>query len=219
MPAPSYHQPSTCVASTRTTIEFFLAGLDQLADVIRKARIPTGMPAQAGAVDPDDAVAIHAVELEPDRFAFVLGGDREGATIPADRVTDLRADRFVAVALVRVLIERQLDNPVVGQIDLPPGAVVEIGFDERDVRRRGSPWPRQCAAAPSSLRSPIVRPAFAQAGKFRVFELVARIRRLAKIESPAKIHKHPFTPADAAGASEANVLSRISPARSSKKST
>ncbi len=107
---------------------------------------------EAAAVEPDEGVAVDAVELHPQRAAAVGRGQVEAAAIPADRVAGdaaeglralahlerlpgiLRADAgahvLVAVVAQGLRVEGQLDGPVVRQVELAPGAVVKIRLRE-----------------------------------------------------------------------------------------
>lgn len=99
-----------------------------VGDVDAEARVAARLAMQEVAVDPDDAVAEHAVELERDAPAACRRRERELAPVPADAVLRERAaDRLRAVWRAAAFAERQFHRPVVRQIDAAPRAVLEVG--------------------------------------------------------------------------------------------
>ncbi len=93
-------------------------------DVVRKADIAVGPPAQIEAVDPDIAVHVDAVELEP-RFPLACAGrEPEDPAVPADS----RREVATAPAGRGVLPRRPLDAPIVRQVQRTPLPVVEAGL-------------------------------------------------------------------------------------------
>ena len=90
-------------------------------DVVREADVAVGPAAQVDAVDPDVAVHVHAVELEPRHLAPRPGGQPKRLAIPADA----RGEVAHAAAARGVLAWRALDAPVVRQVEPAPLAVVE----------------------------------------------------------------------------------------------
>ena len=76
-------------------------------------------------IDPHDAVAEDAVELDTDALAKIALRDVERAAIPADAVLgEIRADREASVLDVLALVllhQRQFDAPVVREIHDSPG--------------------------------------------------------------------------------------------------
>src|SRR6185369_7248568 len=102
-----------------------------VGQVVAEAGIAALVAAEAVAVDPDDAVAEHAIELDGDAAAEVRLGDLEGAAIPADAVLGMigtdGAKTVLAEFLVPLGIERQFDRPVVREVDGAPVAVIERG--------------------------------------------------------------------------------------------
>ena len=102
------------------------AELHHVRDVLAEGIIAALMPPHQPAVDPDRRVAHHAVEREPDAFAFVLLGQLKCAAIPANAVGHkARAERLETVAHVGASIERQFNRPVVRQSDGSPRRVAE----------------------------------------------------------------------------------------------
>src|SRR6266513_704774 len=77
--------------------------------------------AEVGAVDPDLAIAVHAVEFDEHDLAAVSRGDGERLAIPA-HATGQRAARYAGRVL---LAELAFDAPVVGQVQRTPGGVVK----------------------------------------------------------------------------------------------
>ena len=81
------------------------------------------MPAEVLAVEPDVAVHVDAVELDPDAAVFRFRRRGERLAVPADAAVEISA----AVARRGERIEGAFDAPVVRHVELPPGRVVEIG--------------------------------------------------------------------------------------------
>src|SRR6266699_1588381 len=77
--------------------------------------------AEVLAVDPDLAVAIHAIELDEHDLTGVAGGKCERLPIPGDAAGECATGHARGV----LLAERSLDAPVVGQIQPAPGGVGE----------------------------------------------------------------------------------------------
>src|SRR2546430_613208 len=72
-------------------------------------------------VDPDLAVAIHAVELDEHQPARILRGSVEGLAVPADAAGQRPALRAGGV----LLTEFPRDAPIVRQVERPPRGVGE----------------------------------------------------------------------------------------------
>src|SRR5437867_5340764 len=86
--------------------------------------------AQVVTVDPDLAVAVHAVEVDERQASTVRHGNRECLAIP----TDSAWQRATADAGRMRLTEFSLDAPVVGQVERAPSGIVEGGVvGARDV--------------------------------------------------------------------------------------
>ena len=101
---------------------------DDVGDIGAEGGVPAFVAGDDPAVDPDSGVAVGPVELEPDAFADVGGGEGEGAAVPANGVAlKAGADGFETVAAIGVAVEGEFNGPVVGQIQRTPGLVVEFG--------------------------------------------------------------------------------------------
>ena len=87
--------------------------------IVFEAGIPVGPRTKERTVDPDGAVAVHAIE--PDRDFPPAQGYREleGLPVPADSA------RQEAGAARVFLTVRPFDGPIVRQIDLPPAVIGE----------------------------------------------------------------------------------------------
>ena len=124
------------------------------------------------AVDPNNRIAKSAVKLDADAPAEIGCGNEEGLAIPADGgVGEIPANGLVAVAVAAPAVKRQFHNPVVRQIERPPGTVVEIG------RRR-----------------PVAIAGLGEIGEktHSGIEILLHIRRVAESEAPAGVHEQPF---------------------------
>src|SRR5450631_312736 len=86
------------------------------------------MLADKEAVEYHGGLPVCAVEFDPDALAGVLRRQLKDAPVPAHTgLWILAAERIEALALqVGVILEGQLDGPVVGQIDTAP-----VRFNER----------------------------------------------------------------------------------------
>src|SRR6267142_4266572 len=93
-------------------------------DVIGEADVPVGSPSDADAVDPDVAVHVDAIELEPCFATARWGGQGEGPAIPADACGEV-AD---ATGARGVLTGDSFHTPVVGHIERPPRVIIERSF-------------------------------------------------------------------------------------------
>ncbi len=95
--------------------------------VVGEAGIAAGLAAEVVAVEPDHAVAVHAVELDRDAPAQVARRQVEAAAVPADGGGGkCPAQGLEAVVPVRPGVERQLLRPVVRKPHLLPRRVVEF---------------------------------------------------------------------------------------------
>src|SRR5439155_18334534 len=87
-----------------------------------------GLAAELVAGDPIDAVAVDAIELESDALAARRRRDLQLAPVPAHAVLrECAAECLRAVIRAAAPVERQLDSPVVRQVDAAPDAVIERG--------------------------------------------------------------------------------------------
>ncbi len=124
------------------------------------------------AVDPDNRIAVNAIELDTDAPAEIGFGNEKGFAIPTDGgVGEISSNGLVTVAVAAPAVKRHFHSPVVREIEHPPGTVVEIG------RRR--------AVAITGLGEigEITR-----AGA----EILLRIRRVAESKAPAGVHEQPL---------------------------
>ena len=95
--------------------------LEVLGQIVGEADVAAGPLAERVAVDPDLAVLVDAVELDGDLLALAGRGQAKRLAIPADaggQVGALVAGRFGPR-------EGPFDAPVMGQVQGPPGRVVE----------------------------------------------------------------------------------------------
>src|SRR5260370_15011849 len=100
-------------------------------NVVSKARVAVGPPAERDAVDPDVAVHVDAVELEPRRLAARTGRHPKRLAVPADTRREVPHPPTAR----RILPRRPLDAPVVRQAQQVPLVVVEV----RSLSARGVP--------------------------------------------------------------------------------
>ena len=104
------------------------AKADEIRDVRPERIVAAFVMADEPAVDVNRRVAERAVELQPDALAAVRLRQVERPAIPADaRRGKPGPDRLETVAHVPRRVERQLDRPVVRQVDRAPGGIIEIG--------------------------------------------------------------------------------------------
>ncbi len=88
------------------------------SDVVAKARVTAGVAAKVVAVDPDLAVPVNAVEVDPERFAAVRGGHVESQAIPAGGGGER------AVVRIGLGAELPLHDVIVRQVHGAPGVIV-----------------------------------------------------------------------------------------------
>ncbi len=104
-----------------------LAGIGEVGNVEAERIVTTAVPPDVEAVQHDHGLAVCAVELEGDAFAGIFGRKVENAAVPTHaggRV--FTAQRVITLAQqVWVVLKRQLDGPIMGQIEAPPVAIVE----------------------------------------------------------------------------------------------
>ncbi|MEI9974863.1 MAG: hypothetical protein WDO73_24115 [Ignavibacteriota bacterium] len=118
-------------------------------------------------------VAIYAVEFQGDAAAQVGCRDVEHAAVPADAGRGKSApDGVEAVVLEgRIILEGQLDGPIVRQIELAPPAIVEVLFRHINLGVAGF-GEGVAAASPAKI--------------------LRGIAGVAQMESPAEIEQEPF---------------------------
>ena len=88
-----------------------------IADVVTKTAVTARMPPEAMAIEPDERIAVDAIELDPQSFSLVGSGQYEFTPIPADAVLGKPlAHWFEAVMKIRVGVEWQFHRPIVREI-------------------------------------------------------------------------------------------------------
>src|SRR5208337_1473758 len=126
--------------------------------------------ADVEAVEDHRGLAVGAVELERNPLALVRVGHFEDPPVPADARGRVIAAEWVEALAEKcgIVCERQLDGPIVRQIDRLPVAVVE---------GEGTSWQKiagllkvACSAAAES-------------------EVPGRIRRVAEVKAPSEIEQ------------------------------
>ena len=151
-----------------------------------EGRIAAEVPPQIEAVKEDDGIAKDPIEVERDAPSFIRCGQGERSFVPTDaRCRELPPQSLAAVGSVNESVrsldrdKRQLDCPIVREVDNAPGAVVET------VLQRLIPW--------------VVKPILAgfRKGPFaggcapaKVFRCVIRI---SKMKAPSEIEQQFFT--------------------------
>ncbi len=152
------------------------AGIGEIGDVETERIVAAAVAADVEAVEDHHRLAVGAVELEGDALACVVCRKLENAAIPADaRRGIVAAQRIEAFAEQRgIVLERQLDGPVVRQIDGLPVAVVE-------------------GEAPGGKK--IARLLEVAGSSAAEFEVLGRIVGVAEMKAPAEIEQQAFAPA------------------------
>ena len=86
--------------------------------------------------------------------------------------------------------ERQFDGPIVRQIQRAPAAVIKCAVSQTKLRRPNCSLTGSGKLAISFAPSPIsFKPRFGEIGDFGIIKIRPRIRRIAKMEAPVKIHQ------------------------------
>ena len=145
----------------------------KVAHVKTERIVPTAVTSNVKAVEDHHCLPVRTVELDGDSLAGVRGRKLEDAAIPTHTRRRIgpsqRVESFTRKR--RVVLERQLYSPIVGQIDRPPVAIVK-----RDIAGR------------QKVSSFLKRPASAQPeGK-----VLGRVVRIAGVEAPAKVEQQAF---------------------------
>src|SRR5947207_14216046 len=82
------------------------------------------IPSEEMSVEPNDAIAEDAIELDNDPFPFIRRRDSKRSTIPPDTCfRKCSPDRLEAVIVQRLLFrlnEFKLDRPIVGDVQCSP---------------------------------------------------------------------------------------------------
>ena len=110
------------------------AGIRVGRDVKVEARVTADVASKEVAIQPHEAIAVDAVELQPQRLARIVRRQSEGAAVPADVVGGETgtAQGLETVVPVCAGAKRQFDGPIMREIERPPPAIVIIGLDERN---------------------------------------------------------------------------------------
>ena len=127
-----------CVGAHEQNIR--AAGVDVVAHIEIERRIAAFIDAETVAVEDHHRVAIDTVELDRNAPAFAARGKFEIAPIPAHAHPGIGSSQWLAAVVVEILVvfERQIDRPIVRQIDGLAGFVVEIFAGHRgEFTRRG----------------------------------------------------------------------------------
>ncbi len=156
-----------------------LARSGEVGDVDAEGGVAALVRSDDEAVEDDEAVARDTVEFECEAPPGILGRDRQHAAIPADagrgpqpadRLEPLIGAGAIEIRARRAeLLERQIDRPVVRQVDRLPLLVVEARVRDR-------------RADVAGLAIGIVRGAEA--------EILGRIGGVTEVEAPAAIERH-----------------------------
>src|SRR5262249_7485827 len=125
----AFIEPAVAEAGVHANHEIvFFSVAKEVAQVETERRVAVVVAADEISVEKDESAAESPVEFEDDAAALVFFGDVESAAVPADagfRISS--AERLVTVAvLLFVAHERQLDSPVMRQVDVAPLRVVEF---------------------------------------------------------------------------------------------
>src|SRR5580704_1570522 len=136
----AFVEPAVAEAGVHAHDHAVLAAIIQeVSQVEAERRVPIVVAAYEEAVQEHECAAERAIEFQDDAPARVFPGNVEYAPVPANTVLRIAAtQRFVAVPLQLVIIdERQLDGPVVRQIQRPPFRVVKFLQSKFELTRLG----------------------------------------------------------------------------------
>ena len=149
------------------------AGVREFGHVKAERIVSTAVAPNVKAVEDHHRFPVRAIELQGDALIRVGGGKLEDAAIPAYARRRVGPPQGVeALALQRgVVLERQLDRPIVGQIHAPPVAIVV----------RNVPGGKKI-----SRLLEVARPATAEA------EVFGRVVGVPEVEAPAEIQQQTF---------------------------
>ena len=126
--ARTFVKPALFQRGIGTDTHQVLAAIVQiLRDVIHLRGIAAGLMPQVKTVHPNTGIAEYPVKLQPDMLAQIILWHCKSLSIPAHaRLGVFIAHRLVAVAVTGFGGERQIDHPVVGQVDRLPRRSVEL---------------------------------------------------------------------------------------------
>ena len=171
----AFVEPAFVLGCVHAHDERILAAVgQQIRHVEPERHVAAQVAAHEVAVEDHDAIAEDAVELDRDAAARVGPGDEERPAVPADaRVGERAAERLRAVAVeTAILVEGQIDRPVVRQIDggpgRGPGRVVERRLGDAAATANQAAGFRERTAAP-------------------VAEILRDVVGVAEMEAPAEV--------------------------------
>ena len=148
------------------------------------------------AVEPDEGVAGRHRRIRRESLAVrVVGGEIEGAAVPADVVIgEAWSDGLEAVADEGGVFfafgrggEGEFDSPVVGKIEGSPVAVVEVGLDKREIAAEVGLNRVGELVGGGVLFSDLIGAGFGEVADFGVVERSASVGGVAKMEAPVEV--------------------------------
>ena len=146
--------------------------IEIIGQIITEAGIAARLPTEIESVNKDDRIAIDAVKFDADAPAEIRGRNGEGLPIPTQAgFRKFSSDLLAAMARAPLRRKGNLHRPVVRQIELAPGGIIEL-LGSRTV--------------------PIAR--FCQIRKIAgsVIEIAGRISRMTEGEAPAGVQRQFF---------------------------
>ena len=99
------------------------AGLQVRGQVIGETGVAVRPGTQVVSVDPDRTVHVHTVEFDGVVLVLAVAGDIERLPVPADTHREIADGAGAGIAF----LDLSLNAPVVGQVKLAPGTVIETG--------------------------------------------------------------------------------------------
>ena len=103
---------------------------DEIGDVVTEGRVAAFIAAEIAAIDEDQDITESSIELDGESLAGVGCGNIKLPAVPTNtRLGIFAANGLESVGCERVVpYERQLDTPIVRQLQRPPFGVVEPDF-------------------------------------------------------------------------------------------
>ena len=150
------------------------AGIGEIGDIETERIVAAAVLADVETVEDHHGLAVSAVELKRNPLALVRLGHFEDSSVPADaRGWVIAAQRIETLAKKRGVVgKRQLDGPIVRQIERFPVAVVE------GEGTGGEKAARLLKVAATSAAEP---------------EVFGRVTRVAEMKAPSEIEQQAFT--------------------------
>ena len=107
------------------TYEIISSIVEIFRDVVSLCGIAAWLVSQIESVHPDPGITEYAVELQPQMFAIIFFGDREGLSVPSHACLRIFvSDRLVPVAVAGLFLERKVHYPVMRKVHcLPQGSI------------------------------------------------------------------------------------------------